>query len=96
MDYLIKTKQDLIDEVVFYGDANINEHRFLSQKEIYFAEASQGFIDDHNDIFLKKTKLKKFPLKSSNKEISLLECSIQPNLKMYSWCMILEHWNGVK
>ena len=51
MDYLIKTKQDLIEEVVFYGDGNINEDRFLSQEEIDFDEASQGFIDDDDIIF---------------------------------------------
>ena len=31
MDYLFKIKQDLIKEVVFYGDGNIHEDRFLSQ-----------------------------------------------------------------
>ena len=56
MDYLIKTKQDLIEEIDFYGDENINEDRFLSQQEIDFDEASQGFIDDHNDFFFEEDK----------------------------------------
>ena len=96
MDWLIKTKQVLIEEIVFYGDANINEYQFLSQQEIDFDEASQGFIDDNNDIIFEKTKLKKFHLKSRNKKISLLECSIQPNLKLFNKYMILEHWSGEK
>ena len=57
MDYLLKTKQELIEQVVFYGDASINEHRFLSQQEIDFDEASLGFIDDYNDIIFEKDKI---------------------------------------
>ena len=51
MDCLIKTMQDLIEEVVFYGDGNINEDRFLSQEKIDFDGASQVFIDDNCFIF---------------------------------------------
>ena len=54
MGYLLKSKQALIDEVVVYGDANINQHRFLSQQEIYFDEASRGFIDTDSDIIFEK------------------------------------------
>ena len=55
MDYLIKTNKDLIEEVVFYGDGNINKDRFLPQEEIDFDEASQGFIDD-DDIIIEEDK----------------------------------------
>ena len=81
MDYISKTKQDPIEGIVFYKDANTSEHLFLSQQEIDFDEVSQGFIDADNDIIFKKTKLKKFPLNSKYKEISSLKCSIQQNLK---------------
>ena len=96
IDFPIKTKQDLIDEVVFYGNANINEDRFLSQQKIDFEETFQEFIDSDNDITFEVDKLNKFPLKSRNKDIFLLECSIHPNLKLYNKCIILKHWSEVK
>ena len=58
MGYLLKTKQALIDEIVVYGDPNINQHRFLSQQEIYFDAASRGFIDTDNDIIFEKDRTK--------------------------------------
>ena len=69
MDYLIKPKLDLIEEVVFYASRNIYEDRFILQEEI-------DLIRHHRDLlviiitsFLKKTKLKRFPSKSRNKDI---------------------------
>ena len=59
MDYILKTKQDLLEQVVFYGDANIYEHRFLSQQQIDFDEASHGFIGDNNDIIFEEVKTEK-------------------------------------
>ena len=51
--------QDLIEDVGFYGDANISEYRFLSQQEIDYDEASQRFIDDDNDIIFEEDKTEK-------------------------------------
>ena len=56
MDYRLITKQDLIEEVVFYGDVYFNEHRSHSQQKIDFDEASQGFIDYDNYIIFKENK----------------------------------------
>ena len=42
-------------------------------------------------IMIMTSFLKKFPMKIRNKVISLLECSIQLNLKVYNKCMILEN-----
>ena len=56
MDLLLKQSKILIEKVVFYGDANINEDQFLSQQEIDFDEASQGFIDDDNEIIFEEDK----------------------------------------
>ena len=96
MNYLIK-KQDLIEEAAFYGDVNINEDWFLSQEEIDFDEASQGFIDDGgNDIIFKEDKIDEFSFEEQKQKDILLDCSIQPNLEMYNKCMILEYWSGVK
>ena len=64
----IKSKQDLIEEVVFYVDANIHEDRFLSQEQIDFDEASQGFIDDGNYIIFEEDKTEEVSFKEQKQK----------------------------
>ena len=56
IDNQLKTKQILIEEVVFYWDAYINEDQFLWQQEIDLDDSSQGFIDYDNDIIFEEDK----------------------------------------
>ena len=54
MDYQLKTKNDLIEEIIFYENTNLNEDQFSSLQEIDFDESLQEFIDADNYIIFEE------------------------------------------
>ena len=58
--------QEFTEEVLFYGDVNINEDRFFSQEEIDFDESSQRFIDADNNIIFEDDKAEEIDFEEKN------------------------------